>query len=235
MVLFIETFPYINNLEMKVEALETKIENISKNHLEKINELEIKLKTFETDIQNNNEKVTDLEEKQNYLIEECKERYRCKQCDFTTYHKTGLKIHKKKMHKSYSCELCEEVFDTKRDLKIHTYKHSYTTENRTAKCDSCHFECDTVDTMEVHVGKCRQNNFECGLCEVNFDKISDLEIHLKTCEIYQCGSCYIRDKNLSEMKKHVQETHSSTDIGYLKMDRNNESEVNQTDYSLSDL
>ena len=107
---------------------------------------------------------------------------------------------------------CEEVLDTKRDLKIHTYKHSYTTENRTAKCDTCHFECDTVDTMEVHVGKCRQNNFKCGLCEVNFDKISDLEIHLKTCEIYQCGSCYIRDTNLSEMKKHVQETHSSTDI-----------------------
>ena len=42
--------------------------------MEKINQLEVKVKTFETDILNNNEKVTDLEEKQNYLIEECKER-----------------------------------------------------------------------------------------------------------------------------------------------------------------
>ena len=140
------------------------------------------------------------------------------------------------MHKSYSCELYDEVYDTKRDLKIHTYKHSYTTENRREKCKSCHFECDTVDTMEVHVGKCRQNNFECGLCEVNFEIISELEIHLKTCEIYQCGSCYSRDKNLSEMKKHVQDTHTpSTGIGYLKMDRNNECEVSPTYYSLSEL
>ena len=93
---------------------------------------------------------------------------------------------------------------------------------------------DTVDTMEVHVGKCRSGNFECGLCEVNFEKISDLVTHLKICEIYQCGRCYVRDKSLSEMKKHVQDKHTtSTGIGYLKMDRTNESEVSQTFFSLS--
>ena len=92
---------------------------------------------------------------------------------------------------------------TKRDLKIHTYKHSYTRENRKEKCNSCNFTCDTIDTMEVHVGKCSKKDFECGLCEANFVKICDLKIHLKACEIYQCGKCFVRDKNLSEMKKNI--------------------------------
>ena len=69
-----------------------------------------------------------------------------------------------------------------------------------------------------------------------FVKIRDLEIHLKTCEIYQCGKCLVRDKNLSEMKKHIQKTHKyETEIGYLKMDRNSESEVSQNFYSLSEV
>ena len=79
-------------------------------------------------------------------------------------------------------------------------------------------------------------NVEVVTVEIKVEIISELEIHLKTCEIYQYGSCYSRDKSLSEMKKHVQDTHTpSTGIGYLKMDRNNECEVSQTYYSLSEL
>ena len=70
------------------------------------------MKKFENNIQKNtfDEKLKDLAEKQSFLIEEAKENYKCNQCDFTTYHKTGLKIHKKKMHESYSCELCDEIY-----------------------------------------------------------------------------------------------------------------------------
>ena len=104
------------------------------------------------------------------------------------------------------------------------------------KCKNCDFESKTVYTMEVHVGKCRDTNFECGLCEFTFDSGADLDLHLKTCEIYECGKCWIRDKNLSEMKKHIRETHSdSTQISYIKMDRNIESEVSEKYYSLSEL
>ena len=139
------------------------------------------------------------------------------------------------MHKSHSCELCEDIFDTVRDLKIHAYTHSYTTENKKEKCKNCAFQCDTVYTMEVHLGKCREENFECGLCEANFLKVSDLEIHIKSCEIYECGKCWIRDKSLSDMKNHITEKHkeSTVSISYLKMDRNSENEVNTNYYSLS--
>ena len=138
------------------------------------------------------------------------------------------------MHNSYSCQLCDEVCDTARDLKLHTYTHSYTRENQKETCND--FECNTVDTMEVHVGKCRNENFECGLCEAIFAKVKDLEIHLKICEIYECGKCWIRENNLSDMKKHIKEKHDeSTSISHLKIDRNSKTEVNATYHSLSEV
>ena len=211
---------------------------MAKIHQDRIKELENKVSSLEINTPKNNldDKVKDIEEKQNYLIEETNNKYCCNICSFTTYYRKGLKIHKRKMHKTYYCELCDEVFDTARDLKIHIYTHSYTRENQMEKCKNCDFESTTVYTMEVHVGKCRDTNFECGLCEFTFDSGADLDLHLKTCEIYECGKCWIRDKNLSEMKKHIRETHSdSTQISYIKMDRNIESEVSEKYYSLSEL
>ena len=90
--------------------------------------------------------------------------------------------------------------------------------------------------MEVHIGKCRTKDFECGLCEAKFEELNSLEIHLKTCEVYECGKCWIRNKNLSEMKRHIEENHNkSVGLGYLKMDRNKEWDVDHKLYSFSEV
>ena len=155
--------------------------------------------------------------------------------------KKGLKIHKKKKHESKSCDKCDEIFDTARDLKIHTYTHSYTSTGNIwsdpkQTCKNCEFECITPESMEVHLGKCRSADFECGLCETKFEELNKLEIHLNTCEIYECGNCYIRYQKLCEMKKHIKETHeSSTKILHSKMDRKLENEVCTKPYKLSDV
>ena len=86
----------------------------------KLDEMEGKIFEKNTVIGNLVEKVTSLEEKQINLIEEAKGKYRCNKCDFETYHKTGLKIHKKKKHGSKSCEACDEIFDLKYTC-IHTF------------------------------------------------------------------------------------------------------------------
>jgi hypothetical protein len=153
---------------------------------------------------------------------------------------TGLKIHKKKKHGSKSCEACDDVFDSRRDLKIHMYTHSYTDVGSFLKpkqsCKICDFECKTEDSMIVHLGKCHSENLECGLCEAGFDELNKLEMHLNTCEVYECGSCNIRNTSISEIKKHIQKEHDeSTKIWYLKLDRNNSSEVSSKSYKLSDL
>ena len=218
----------ISNLEKIITDMQIKMEA-----------LENKVSLCEKDVKKNNldDKVKELEENQIFMIEEANGKYKCNHCEFTTYHAKGLKIHKKKMHKSYYCEVCDDVFDAARDLKIHKFTHSYTkTESLMKKCRTCDFQCTSIDTMEVHIGKCRNEDFECGLCEATFNKLDDLEIHLKTCEVYQCAMCLIRGKNLSEMKSHIEDNHSkSTGIGYLKMDRNDQNDVSSKYYTLSDL
>ena len=137
------------------------------------------------------------------------------------------------MHKVFSCSNCDEIFDTKRDFKVHSYTHSFTNEKDTNKCKNCEFESESIDTIEVHVGKCREKNFECGLCGDEFLVKEDVDLHLKTCEIYECSSCWLRGKNRSEMKKHIREKHdNSTKLNHLKMEKE---EVNSISYNLKDI
>ena len=139
-------------------------------------------------------------------------------------------------YKSFSCEQCDKVFDTQRDLKTHTYTHSFTEKSNRKTCKFCDFEHESLETMEVHVGKCGIDGFECGLCEAKFEEVNTLEIHLKTCEVYECGKCWIRNQNLSEMKRHIEETHStSVGLNYFKMDRNKEWDVSSKFYSFSEV
>ena len=69
------------------------------------------------------DKVHNLEQTQTHLIEGSGQ-YNYNFCDFNTYHKKGLKIHRRTKHGSTTCELCDETFKSARELKIHTYTHS---------------------------------------------------------------------------------------------------------------
>ena len=106
------------------------------------------------------------------------------------------------------------------------------------KCKNCEFETNSLNTIEVHVGWCRTKDFECGLCGIGFSDKDDLEIHLRTCEMYECDSytCWARGKNLSDMKKHIAEKHENlTSLNHLKIDRKDKFNVTSTSYSLKDL
>ena len=93
-----------------------------------------------------------------------------------------------------------------------------------------------MDSIEVHVGACRNQNFECGLCGEEFKEREDLEIHLNTCEIFECSSCWLRDGNISDMKNHVRGNHSSTtEVNHLKMHKEKQHIVSSTSYFLKDL
>ena len=90
--------------------------------------------------------------------------------------------------------------------------------------------------MEVHIGKCFTDNFECGLCDAKFDDLYTLEIHLRTCEVYECFECALKERNLSDLKKHVVEDHEDCDtIHHMKIDLENLTKVIIKSYKLSEL
>ena len=225
----------IESLEEKLGVLEKKLEDVTSLLGEKIELLENKENKCERE-KDLDTKLKDLEEKQSNLIEESNGKYKCNHCDFTTYFKRGLTIHKKKMHKVFPCTKCDNIFDTKADWKIHEYTHSYTSESNSNKCNNCDFECECTYTIEVHISKCRKEEFECGLCEEKFQDEISLEVHLRACEIYECCKCWKRVKNLSDIKRHILAKHSeSVNFNHLKIDREKEFNVKVKTYDLKEV
>ena len=95
---------------------------------------------------------------------------------------------------SFNCDLCEKYLKNERLLKIHKHTHSYhsiflRTILEEQLCKKYEFNCKNI-------GNCNLENYECGLCDDNFDTLEDLEIHLNTCNIYECnfGDCLILSK-----------------------------------------
>ena len=37
---------------------------------------------------------------------------------------------------------------------------------------------DTLETMEVHAGKCCSKEFDCGLCDIKIETLENLKTHL---------------------------------------------------------
>ena len=110
----------IAKLEEKMLYFELKLNDMA-NLPKKFEELNETVKRLESSETNDtlNDKIKDKEEIQTNLISDSGN-YECNKCDFTTYYKRGLNIHKEKMHKVFSCAYCEEIFETVRNSKVYT-------------------------------------------------------------------------------------------------------------------
>ena len=175
---------------------------------------------------------------------EAVEKFKCDLCEYESNSERGIHIHKKKKHgkiprypksEKFDCDLCDKTFETEIERNIHRKTHSFKSRFVNTKweeqvCENCGFECKSIYTMEIHIGKCNSNNYECGLCDEKFDDLTTLELHLRSCEIYECSECYKKDKDLNDMKKHFVNDHAeckegSDIIQHLKIDSENLSEV----------
>ena len=81
---------------------------------------------------------------------------------------------------------CLNWFETFCDMKIHRNTYSFSGElfGSRFECEECDFVSETLETMEVHNGKCCYDHIEFGLCECRFDNLEMLELHLTTCEVF---------------------------------------------------
>ena len=118
-------------------------------------------------------------------------------------------------------------------MKKHMVTHSCTEIHY--KCEECDFVGQNKVTMEVHMGKNHSEKFEHGLCELEADSLANLEIHLNTCEMFQCdkNECNKRFKTIKEIKEHIKKEHKDYGYGYLdhlKLDRNNCNKVTEKPY-----
>ena len=115
----------IKGLEMKLDELEKKHKSEKQVKDKKIKELEMVLKN---------------KTKQERVVED----FKCSECDFMSKTKSGLKIHKVRIHTKtknlpypVECELCEVKVANEKDMKEHVKFHSY--KKSTFKCEDCDY------------------------------------------------------------------------------------------------
>ena len=78
--------------------------------------------------------------------------------------------------------------------------------------------------MEVHIGKQHSEKYEFGLFDFEAKGHENLETHLVSCEMYECGGCNTKFKSIMEVKNHKVEMQYSNGwhyVAHLKLDRNN--------------
>ena len=224
-----EILDRINNLEKLIAEKDALIANLAN-----------KVKFIEEKLSIDNDTVNQITEK---FTHEKENIFKCENCEFETNSKRGLQIHRKRKHeKKFKCKLCDEVFESETECRIHKKSHSITIQfdNRKQKdevCENCGFMSKCIYTMDVHIGKCGFGiDYECGFCDVTIEDLSHLELHLRTCEVYECSECFIRRKSLSEMKEHIGKEHEDCKkLTHLKINLENESDVIFKSYSLSEL
>ena len=73
------------------------------------------------------------------------------------------------------------------------------------KCGSCDYTGQDGWTIQIHHVKCHSESFECGLCDFEAKTLDNLELHLTTCETYECEECEFVSTHISGIEKHFSE------------------------------
>ena len=250
------------------ENVEKKLEAFEKDFDKKIERLENQIKKFSNIIDEQNSKVSNLEklledkersiaslakrveEIENKPIEQKIEeindkkqevKFQCPDCGFKTDSEKGLKTHVTRKHKTATkfpreCDLCEMELESIVKMKIHMRTHSF--RRIEYKCEECDFCGDSELAMVVHNGRMHNENYECGLCNFVAQDLEALDIHLFTCEMYECCDCENRLQNLCDLKKHILEKHGdekTLQVIHMKQDRANPEEFSNRKYKKEDL
>ena len=88
-------------------------------------------------------------------------------------------------------------------------KNVHTVTDSNLKCLDCDFCAYNEISIQVHQGRQHEDGFTCGLCDFKADTLETLNLHLKTCESYECYRCNIRVYTISDIKEQIKNTHDS--------------------------
>ena len=231
--------------------METKIDTLENWISDKTSVLEERLSSLESkDRETNNPHIIEnISETSNECEQSEAKQFKCENCSFETNSERGLNIHKKRKHTNYesekypkSCDICETVIGSIKEMRKHLKTHSFSGEyskysTQNYKCEDCNFISATTETMEVHVGKCHKDILECGLCDFNSETLENLETHLGTCEIYECSYCELRTKFLKDIKSHIEKEHvpDATLLYHMKMKRSEPDIVDFKSYKIHEV
>ena len=139
----------------------------------------------------------------------------CKMCGFSTKSSEELKSHLETHYmdpNSRTCDVCEKVFDSYKDLLKHTRKGCPPNQPQVYKCDECGKTCNDkraiIEHMVVHS---EERPFACRICGKTYKTKKILRrhegIHAMSRNSYQCPECTFKTHWKTNIKRHIVEVH----------------------------
>ena len=109
--------------------------------------------------------------------------------------------------KRYRCSLCNEVFDTYIQVKVHTQTHK---ENK-YKCDECEWHFSSISELALHGRDCHDSrHISCRSCPFYCDTAEDLAEHVKQYHYFECTICLDFFSTPEELTDHKLEKHGGS-------------------------
>ncbi|CAH1773138.1 unnamed protein product [Owenia fusiformis] len=118
-----------------------------------------------------------------------------------------LKVHKLQAARSYQCKMCEQMFDTKADMMLHS-QHVHKQDPRPYKCQTCTKSFANSSYLSqhnrIHLGI---KPYGCRICDRKFTQLSHMQQHLRTHtgeKPYKCQhpGCVKSFSQLSNLQSH---------------------------------
>ena len=146
----------------------------------------------------------------------CREKYKCAQCDYKSAIKSNLKIHIKQVHdkiKDIKCPQCDYKCSSKSHLKIHIKRIHDKVKN--FECNQCDYKCSTKSDLTKHIKwvHVKVKNFECNQCDYKCPEKSSLKIHIKSVhekiKDIECphDNCDFKCSRKSSLTLHIKSVH----------------------------
>lgn len=140
----------------------------------------------------------------------CREKYKCTQCDYKSAQKSKLTRHIKSVHnkiKDIECTQCDYKCSRKSSLNIHIKQvHD---KIKDIKCPQCDYKCSTKGSLNRHIKMVHDKikDIECHQCDYRCSSKSDLDRHIKAVhdkiKDHKCPQCDFKCSAKSHLNIHI--------------------------------
>ena len=142
--------------------------------------------------------------------------FNCKECPYSSKHKSSLYSHIKAIHsgETYPCEECDYVATYKSGLKSHILNIHH--KEKRFYCPQCSYKTNAKGQLDSHIKAVHEGllRFACEYagCEFRSTWKSNLKTHIKSVHLkdvyeYPCPSCDYRPTNEQNLKQHILSIH----------------------------
>ena len=160
------------------------------------------------------EATKQIENVQILSIQDIPDKLECNQCDFDTQFEETLKDHREARHKEpesekHDCKECSFKSKTSEILRKHIEDtHS---KDELYECNSCDFKSKDKEAIPIHIKENHSTNnvFKCSKCDFETREKVELSNHERISYKNICEICVFEAEDEPNLKKHIDESHSS--------------------------